>query len=184
MRSLLTKYRERMQHQHRWEVELHCPACGIVAAPVCRGWTSRHAVGFDHTPTIYADLDCPECGAVLKDVAGRKLVELFADVLIPARNRRLMSAFTALMLCILSVLLIGAFLSFFSGWRIIGAGLIQIPLLFLPLLAPTIMWFNWQIASIRCRCVCGPPAYKFMGLLGRSYCYRCSSCGRLLRLRD
>jgi hypothetical protein len=46
------------------------------------------------------------------------------------------------------------------------------------------MWFNYQIASIRCWCECGRPGYKFMGLLGRSYCYRCSSCGRRLRLKD
>jgi hypothetical protein len=31
---------------------------------------------------------------------------------------------------------------------------------------------------------CGEPDYVFLGMLGRSYCYRCSSCGRLLRLRD
>ena len=28
----------------------------------------------------------------------------------------------------------------------------------------------------------GNPEYSFLGLLRRSYCYRCSSCGRLLRL--
>ena len=52
------------------------------------------------------------------------------------------------------------------------------------LLQPMILLFNWQVHSPRFRCDCGQPAYKFMGMLGRSYCYRCSSCGRLLRLRD
>ena len=95
-----------------------------------------------------------------------------------------MRAFIALMVGALLFLLTGASLSFFAGWHSFGGILTRTPLLFLPLLAPTIMWFNWQIASIRCRCECGKPAYKFMGMLGRSYCYRCSSCGRLLRLRD
>jgi hypothetical protein len=52
------------------------------------------------------------------------------------------------------------------------------------LLLPNMFWFNWQVHGIRHRCECGNPDYLFMGLLGRSYCYRCSSCGKLLRLRD
>ncbi len=52
------------------------------------------------------------------------------------------------------------------------------------LLPPAIFWFNWQIHGARHRCECGQPAYVFMGLLERSYCYRCSTCGKLLRVRD
>jgi hypothetical protein len=163
--SSWTKYRQRMQHEHDWEVELRCPACGLLAHPVFRGWTPSHAVSFGNRPTIYASLDCPACGAGLKATAGEKLVELFADVhvglplamvavIAPGiRYRREAWALTVLMLLVLSSRSLG-------------------------------MWFNYQIASIRCRCQCGRPGYKFMGLLGRSYCYRCSSCGRRLRLKD
>jgi hypothetical protein len=52
------------------------------------------------------------------------------------------------------------------------------------LVLPAVFWFNSQVHSIRHRCECGRPDYVFMGLLGRSYCYRCSTCGRILRLRD
>jgi hypothetical protein len=62
-----------------------------------------------------------------------------------------------------------------------GLALFRLPLL---LLAPAIFWFNWRIASIRHRCACGRPDYRLMGLIGRSYAFRCSTCGRLLRLRD
>jgi hypothetical protein len=78
--SSWTKYRQRMQHEHGWEVELRCPACGLLAHPVFRGWTPSHAVSFGNRPTIYARLVCPACGAGLKATAGEKLVELFADV--------------------------------------------------------------------------------------------------------
>lgn len=131
-----------MEHQHGWEVVLRCPACGIVAAPVFWGWTPSHAVGFGNTLTIYADLDCARCGAALKDAAGRKLVELFADVPIPARNRRLMTAFIALMVGALLFLPTVTSLSFIPGWHTIGGLLTLTPLLFISLLAPTIMWFN------------------------------------------
>ena len=49
---------------------------------------------------------------------------------------------------------------------------------------PAVMWCNYRIHSIRHECECGKPDYLFMGLLGRSSCHRCSSCGKLLRLRD
>jgi hypothetical protein len=172
------RYRERLQHTHGWEAELRCPACGVVALPAFNGWTPSNAINFGETPTIYADLTCRSCGADLRQAASTKLVELFADVGVPTRNKRLMATFIAL---ILGFEIPGTILSLFERWRELGVALVRAPLL---LLAPAILWFNGQIASIRSRCECGRPDYKFMGLLGRSYCYRCSTCGRLLRLRD
>jgi hypothetical protein len=179
--SSWTKYRQRMQHEHGWEVELRCPACGLLAHPVFRGWTPSHAVSFGNRPTIYARLDCPACGAGLKATAGEKLLELFADVPLPARNRRLMSWFVALHVGLpLAMVAVIA-----PGIRYRREAWALTVLMLLVLSSRSLgMWFNYQIASIRCRCQCGRPGYKFMGLLGRSYCYRCSSCGRRLRLKD
>jgi hypothetical protein len=157
---------------------LSCPTCGLVALPVFGGWTPNHAIHFGNSPTIYADLSCPACGARLVDSARAKLVELFADVGVPPVNKRLIIVFITL---ILSFELSGTILIIVGGWRELGGHLLRMPLI---LLGPTILWFNRQVASIRSRCECGSPDYKFMGLLGRSYCYWCSSCGRLLRLRD
>lgn len=167
-----------LRHTHGWDVELACPACGTVAVPVFGGWTPSGAIRFGNAPTIYADLRCPNCGARQDDPAGAKLVELFARVEVPAANKRLMTAFIAL---IVSFEVAGTIFILLGGWRALGGALVRAPLL---LLAPTLLWFNRRIASIRSRCECGRPDHKFMGLLGRSYCYRCSSCGRLLRLRD
>lgn len=178
IRSPWARYRERLQHTHGWEAELRCPACGVVALPAFNGWTPSDAINFGDTPTIYADLTCRSCGADLRQAAGTKLVELFANVGMPPKNKRLMATFIAL---ILGFVVPGMILTLFERWRELGVALVRVPLL---LLAPTILWFNGQIASIRSRCECGRPDHKFMGLLGRSYCYRCSSCGRLLRLRD
>jgi hypothetical protein len=171
-----------MQHQHGWDVELQCPRCGNIAVPVFRGWTPSRAISLGNTPTIYADLDCARCGASLRDAAGRKLVELFTDVSIPLRNRQLIAWFLTCMVRAPLRLLAAVILGVGAGWGAFRHPAI-LPL-FALLLGPMIMWFNWQIASMRSRCECGDPAYKFMGMLGRSYCYRCSTCGRLLRLRD
>jgi hypothetical protein len=43
--------------------------------------------------------------------------------------------------------------------------------------------FNRRVYGLKAQCACGQPAYHFMGLLGRTDCYRCATCGRLLRLR-
>jgi hypothetical protein len=65
-----------------------------------------------------------------------------------------------------------------------GADVFLYLVVFAFLSAPGIMIFNYQIASLRRQCACGRPDYRFLGMLGRSYCYRCDSCGRLLRIRD
>ncbi len=169
------QYRERLQHQHGWEVELTCPVCGVVT-PVYNGWTSSHAIHLGNTPTIFANLNCPQCVADLHEAAGKKLVELFADIAVTPFNRRLIVWFVGL--CAGGIpLFLGA--GTFLGS--LGQGATFLGVVYYGLL---VMWFNGQVASIRYRCVCGNPTYKFMGMLGRSYCYRCSSCGKLLRLQD
>src|SRR5271168_2082714 len=96
VRSLRARYNQRLQHEHGWEVELQCPVCGAVAVPRFGGWTPSGAINFGNKATIYANLNCPRCGADLKEEAGRKLVELYAEVSIPVRNRRLMRLFIVL----------------------------------------------------------------------------------------
>ena len=182
MVGVIAKYRQRLQHEHGWEVELKCRSCGTVAAPQFSGWTPSRALNFGHTPTIFANISCPKCGAGVRDAAGSKLVELFADVALPTRNRQL----------ILGGHLFGiiALIAFVP----IAAGVGFAPALLKPGAATAVfavasmrlyfVWLNWQLAGLRHECECGEPAYKFMGLLGRSYCYRCTTCGRRLRLRD
>lgn len=182
VRSLRARYNQRLQHEHGWEVELQCPVCGTIAVPRFGGWTPSSTINFGNRATVYANLNCPRCGADVKEAAGTKLVELFADVSIPARNRRVTMLFIVLVVGATLLPLAWMFLCRLMGWRRFESPLLWTPLI--ALLSPTIMWFNWQIHSIRYRCDCGKPEYKFMGLLGRSYCYRCSTCGKLLRLRD
>jgi hypothetical protein len=179
--SLLDKYRERVQHEHGWEVTLRCPNCHQESVPQYIGWTPSNAVNFGDTPTIYANLSCPECGADLKAEAGQKLQELFQDVVIPPRNKGLLYGF------ILAVaglpLMVTGFIwaGVLAGWWNYGA-FIWLNLCWL-VVAPAIFIFNYHVHSIRFTCQCGQPRYLFMGMLGRSYCYRCS-CGKLLRVRD
>jgi DNA-directed RNA polymerase subunit RPC12/RpoP len=133
-------------------------------------------------PTIYAKVACPKCGQRLTDEAGRKLVELFKDVSIPEENGTIIKQFIAGLILVpfalAFVLLVGAQMDW---WGYSAFVFLAVSAVFIQ---PLIMLMNYRIAMLRSRCDCGEPVYLFMGMLGRTYCYRCSSCGRLLRLRD
>jgi hypothetical protein len=182
MLTFLKQYNQRLQHQHGWEVELDCRACGNHGLPDYTGWTPDSTIHFGTWPTIFANVCCPRCGQDLKQPASEKPIELFSHVPTPARNRRLIALFISLLvglpLLLCAVIWAGVQLGWWGHTAFLA--LTGLPLL----LPPAIFWFNWQIHGARHRCDCGQPAYVFMGLLGRSYCYRCSTCGKLLRLRD
>lgn len=182
MISIVRKYKAAIQPMHGWNVELKCSGCNYEGKPRYEGWTSRRDVNRDALATIYAKLACPKCGRRLTDEAGWKLVDLFSDVSIPEKNEKIIKQFIAGLIIVpfalAFMLLLGAQMDWWGYsafvFLVISAVFIQ----------PLIMLMNYRIARLRSHCECGKPFYIFMGMLERTYCYRCSSCGRLLRLRD
>lgn len=182
MPTLMQAYRERLEHKHGWEIELNCPACGHHGMPDYDGWTPSGAIRFGQRATVFANLSCPNCGSDLEEAAGDMLTEIFADVSTPPQNRRILRWFIAWVVVMPMFVALGIAAGISAG---LWSSRAFIALSMLPVLvAPVILWMNHAVASLRASCACGEPAYLFMGLLGRSYCYRCSTCGRLLRLRD
>jgi hypothetical protein len=178
----MQRYREALEHKHGWDVELECGGCGLRGIPEFRGWKPSPSMRFGDSATIYADLACTGCGRGLKEEAGAELTHLFSGMTVPPRNRRLLVHFILIVVGIPLILAAIVYYGISVGWWTSSAFLAftALPVLFFP----AIMTMNYRIASIRRECPCGAPAYVFMGMLGRSYCYRCSSCGRRLRLRD
>lgn len=173
----LGKYRETMRLHHGWEVELDCPGCGYYGLPEFHGWEPRYTLSFGLKPTIFARLSCRGCGRDLRDSAESKLVELFSKVRLPSRNRRMLAAFTA-------VLILSASAALAVPLVFGGPSTYLFPAFFMCVFFPLILLMNFKVSSIHNRCECGGADYLFMGMLGSSYCLRCSNCGRLLRLRD
>ncbi|NLE38030.1 MAG: hypothetical protein GX621_08400 [Pirellulaceae bacterium] len=125
---------------------------------------------------------CENCGESLREEADVTLRGLFSQQPIDPRNRRLLRNMVAL-LVVVPLLLAGAiWLGVINGiwgwWAFSWLALLGF------VFSPASTWFSYRIHSLRHECECGRPEYVFLGLLGRSYCYRCGSCGRLLRLRD
>ena len=176
LKDRITEHRQALEHKHGWDVGLECPGCGYSGLPAYTGWKPRYSMAFGTTPTIYACLECPSCGRDLEPEAASKLVELFKEIRIPGTNRRILAGF----FLAFAILVLTAVLLFVFTKTIFGL----IPLLFMTLLLCLIPVMNRRIAAIRTGCSCGDPDYIFMGMLGRAYCFRCSNCGRLLKLRD
>jgi hypothetical protein len=172
MMSFLERYRERMIHTHGWDVPLTCNRCGREGPVNHQGFRPSLAVNFGQHPTIYSLVSCTSCGKDLRKEAGDALVALFKQVKMHRGNGRLISLGLVGLASLLIIVLLG------SAW--LGSAMVGV----LGLLGPLIMVFNYKVAGLRYRCGCAEPAPKFMGLLGRSYCYRCSNCGNLIRLRD
>jgi len=164
-----------------WNVELQCQACGFHGLPRYEGKLQSPESSGDR-PTIYAKLACPACGNRLLEEAGRKLAELFRDVALPEANKRIVREFIIGLFLVPLAFAILLVAGVQQGWW--GYSAFAILLLSAVFLQPLIQLTNRRIAMLRSRCECGKPVYVFMGLVDRTYCYRCSSCGRLLRLRD
>jgi hypothetical protein len=110
---------------------------------------------FGDRPTIFANVTCHNCGQDLRQAAGEKLVEKFADVPTAARNRQLLIAFIGLIVGVPLLALVTIWAGVQLGW---WGNAIYTTLAGLPLLVfPVIFWFNWQVHGIRHRCLASTP---------------------------
>ena len=109
-------------------------------------------------------------------------MEQFSGIAVPGRNKSLIAWFVVFVTGVPLVLMACIYLGIRAGYW--GNQAFTSLTLMAVIIGPAIMVFNYRISSVRRTCGCGSPDYIFMGLLGRSYCFRCSSCGNLLRMRD
>jgi len=132
--------------------------------------------------TVSAKLACPVCGRRLIDEPIRKLAELFAGVAVSAQNSRIMKQFIAGLVVVPVTLAFALFMGLQMGfWGNNAFGLLVLSAALIPLL---VMLKNYRIALLRSDCGCKKPEYRFLGMLEGTGCYRCSSCGLLLRLQE
>lgn len=173
--KLIARCRIDLRHEHGWNVKLTCPDCSHKGVPRFDGWAANTAINFGNAPTLFARLACANCGGDLRSAASESLQNMFSGVRVSKRNVRLIVWFVGTIVLVVT-LPIAAQLIFNPRVSVAWLGGVLGPLVGLA--------FNRRVASIRTQCRCGHPRYIFMGMLGRSSCYRCSTCANLLRLRD
>ena len=184
MISLFNKYKSAVRNMYGWSVELTCAHCNFSGLPRYEGWSPGLTAESDSGPTIHAKLACPKCGNRLTGEAGRKLASLFKDVAIPEQNDKIIKSFIGGLITFPVALAGLYFMGMQMDWWRWGFGTVLLLAASAAYIPALVIVRNWRIAGLRTRCECGDPTYVFHGLLERTSCYRCASCGRLLRLRD
>jgi hypothetical protein len=175
---LWTKYNDRVRILQGWEVPLHCPHCGCDTVPRSESNgidTKAVHKNPDDLPLLLSTMTCTECDHDLKDQASEKLTELFGDV---PKKRGLPSLVMGLLFALPFVVVAIAWAGVFLGWWTdfgiwLYGGLAACGLVFLT--------GHYLIHPKMYSCECGNPHFLLMGAVGRSYCFRCSSCSRLRR---
>jgi hypothetical protein len=179
--NVFAKYRKVVSKAYGWNAELTCCRCKAKVNPRYEGWSPHMTAGAGDA-TIFAKLACPACGQRLIHEPVSKLIALFTEVPLAARNHRIVKEFIVGLIIVPTTFAFVLFLGLQMGWWGNNAfGLLVVSAAIIPLLA---MLKNYRIALLRSGCVCKKPAYLFLGTLQGTGCYCCSSCGRLLRLLE
>lgn len=172
------------QKTYGWDLELTCSRCKHAGLPRYEGWSQSLQTNAGGGVQVYAKVACPKCGSRLTDEAGNKLLDLFSDVEIPQRNSKIMKQFIA------GVILVPFTLAFvlqfgtqmdWWGWGLGTVWILVVSAVAIPLL---VLRKKKSIAKLEKTCACGKPHQVFLGSLDDADCYRCFSCGRLMKLRE
>ncbi len=183
MSVLFPKAANSVSKTYGWDVDLSCSQCKYVGQPRYEGWSPSLTTNTANA-TIYAKVACSKCGRRLTDEAGRKLVDLFTDVEISSENRKIISSFITRLILVPAGL---AFILFFGmqmDWWTWGLGSIWILLASIVAIPLLLYHKNSRITVLLDSCECGKPNYVYMGSFDDTQCFRCFSCGRLMKLRE
>ncbi len=183
MTSLFSKYSSTVRNVYGWGVELTCSRCKARVKPRYEGWSTHLKTDRGENASIFAKVACPNCGRRMTDEASAKLEELFGGIAIPEQNQHIVSGFIIALIIVPVVLAFFLFVGMQIGWWQWGFGTVWILLTSAVSIPLLVMLRNYRTAKLRMICDCGNPQFVCMGSIDNTLCYRCSSCGRLLRLR-
>lgn len=176
--------RSNQNRTYGWDVELTCTQCGTSGLPRYEGWSPSLETTLGGNVQVYAKVACPKCARRLTEEAGRKLAGFFTTLDIPVENKKILARFITSLYLVPAGL---AFVLFFGTqmdwwtWGLGTAWVLVVSAIAIPLL---VMQRSRQVAQLPNRCECGKAHYVFMGSLDGGSCYRCFSCGRLMKLRE
>ncbi len=167
-----------------WDIELTCGQCGATAMPRYEGWSPSLKTNLGPNVRVYAKVACPKCGRRLTGEAGKKLVGLFGDLDLCKRNGKIITQFIARLFLVPAVLAFVLFFGMKMDWWDWGLGTLWVLLVSAVSIPVLVRLKNKDIELLSCTCECGKPHYICMGSLENNNCYRCYSCGRLLKVRE
>jgi hypothetical protein len=173
-----------LNRNYGWDVELSCSHCAFSGMPRYEGRSESLKTDGPADVSIYAKLACPRCGGRLTNEAGRKLVTLFRDVDISEGNKGILGRFITRLFLVPGVLAFVLFFGMQMDWWNWGLGTLWVLLVSLASIPLVVYLKNKELADLPLQCECGKPHYVYMGSIENSQCFRCFSCGRLLKVRE
>ncbi|OGW42123.1 MAG: hypothetical protein A2010_19280 [Nitrospirae bacterium GWD2_57_9] len=173
-----------IQKTHGWDIELTCTHCGFSGQPRYEGWSPSLQTNRGGNVRVYAKIACAKCGSRLTNEAGSKLVELFQGLDIPEQNKKIISRFILWLFLVPAGLAFVLFFGMQMDWWTWGMGTVWILLVSGIALPVLVSVKNRQVAQLPSRCDCNKPHYVYLGSLDNEQCYRCFSCGRLMKVRE
>lgn len=175
-------YNKKVLIKHGWDAQLTCSRCKYRGKPEIKSSIRNKIAKHKNNPQIHTILYCTKCGKDLKEEAECEIVKLFSEEKIPDTTKK-MIAWSKIYSIILSlILLIYIYFLFFEDFRIVY----MLPVFFIISTVFVVInkYFKHKFYLIHSTCDCGAPNYIFMGTVGKSCCFRCKSCRRLLRTRN
>ncbi len=176
--------RRNQNRTYGWDVDLACEQCGFAGLPRYEGWSPDLEAGLGPAVQVYAKVACPRCGRRLTSEAGKKLLALFRDVEHSRENRNILSKFVARLFVVPAGLAFVLFFGMQMDWWSWGMGTVWILVVSAIAIPVIVLARNRQLAALPHRCGCSKPHSVYMGTLDGDHCYRCYSCGMLLKVRE
>ena len=176
--------RSNQNRSYGWDLELACDQCGFEGLPRYEGWSPGLEAGLGPQVQVYAKVACPKCGRRLTSEAGKKLTDLFRGLEIPVENKRVLTQFVSRLFLVPAGLAFVLFFGMQMDWWTWGMGTLWILIVSAIAIPVIVLARNRNLAGLAMRCECGKPHHIYMGTLDGEHCYRCYSCGRLLKVRE
>jgi hypothetical protein len=177
-------FRADLNRSYGWDVELSCSHCTFSGLPRYEGRSPSLNTNNARNVVIHAKLACPQCGSRLTSEAGRKLIALFGDMDISERNRKILVRFITRLFLVPAVLAFVLFFGMQMDWWRWGLGTLWVLLVSVATIPLVAYLKKKELAGLPMECECGKPHYIFMGSIDNNHCFRCFSCGRLLKVRE
>jgi len=182
MVSFYAGSKESSRLQYGWDCELECLKCKHIGQPKIYALKQGKILRAKKIPVLHMTLHCLACGQDLQREAESEIVKLFSDIHISKKNAKLITWNRICSVCLSFLLLLCLYFSMFTDFPIRQTfpSFVLISLVFIVV----VKYFVYQFTLLKKACACGSTKLVFMGSLGQSYCFRCASCGTLVKIDD
>ena len=174
--------KESSRLKYGWDAELECLKCKHIGKPKIYALKQGRIPRAKKLPVIHVTLHCLECGQELQREAESEIVKLFSNIHISEKNTKLIIWNRICAVCLSFLLLLCLYFSIFTDLPIRQTFPFFVLISVINIVI--VKYFVYQFTLLKKTCDCGSTKLVFMGSLAQSCCFRCASCGTLVKVDD